>query len=55
MPITDQIERVIIIYVTMIIHVTKWVIKGLEKIIMFNNNIKKLYEKSKLERIGRTI
>ena len=24
-------------------------------IIMFNNNIKKLYEKSKLERIGRTI
>ena len=24
-------------------------------IIMFNNNIKKLYEKSKLERTGRTI
>ena len=37
MPITDQIERVIIIYVTMIIHVTKWVIKGLKNKIRNNN------------------
>ena len=31
MPIPDQIERVIIIYVTIIIYITQWVIKGLEK------------------------